>query len=466
MRKVIAISVLLKAISVVSASSIDIYLDKSIYRYFPSNDYIGFISNSSITCGESQIETIYKSSCSIDNPLCIEYNKIDKISYQISKISYTIKSMDKILNGLNLQKANATLWIDTSKKIADEYASLQKKRKDMKEELVTLQKSFSRKATSKKALYLNENCKYELKIKIPSAYIKADYFQEADILDNNQIKLSKYLTLKNRSGIDIVAKSANIYFKNAYSYINIPKFKPLIVSIQDKKRVYKSPRVNRMMPMVAKSINRDIIYDSIKRDDFRTYKISNLILPSNGKLFKQKISEETLPTKCKNIAYSFISSQVYRVCSFKSSSSIEKSIWRVTEKGKILSEYAKGEYVDNHYVLYAGINNKINITRVNLPDKEKKSGFFGSEIRKRDGYILKITNRSQKSQIVEIIDRIPYSDSDKISVSLKSVEGVISYKMMKYGKIKMLIKIDATTNRDIKVLYELKYKKDITPIYK
>jgi len=465
MKKVIAIFVLVKAIDSLSASSIDIYLDKSIYRYFPSSDYIGFISNSSITCGESQIETLYKSSCNVDNTLCIEYNKIDKLSYQMSKISYTIKSIDKILNGLNLQKADANLWIDTSKKIADEYASLQKERKDMKEKLVTLQKSFSRKATSKKALYLNEDCKHELKIIIPSAYIKADYLQEADILDNNQIKLSKYLTLKNRSGIDIIAKSANIYFKNAYSYINIPKFKPLIVSTQDKKRVYKSPRVNRMMPMVAKSVNRDIIYDSIKRDDFRAYKISNLILPSNGKLFKQKISEETLPTKCKNIAYPFISSQVYRVCSFKSSSSIEKNVWRVTEHNKILSENAKGKYINNHYVLYAGINDKIDIRRVNIPNKEKKSGFFGSEIKKVDGYILKVTNKSQKPQIVEIIDRIPYSNSDKISVSLKRVDGVVSYKIMKYGKIKMIIKIDATTNRDIKVLYELKYKKDITPIY-
>ena len=447
--------------SSISASSIDIYLDKSIYRYFSDSDYVGFVSNSNLTCGESQIDSIYRSSCDIDNSLCVEFNKIYKLSSQISIISYRIKTLDKIVNGLNLQKADANLWIDSSKKIANEYVSLQKKKKEIYEELSILKKDFSKKATSKKTLYLTKNCKKELKIEIPSPYISAGYLQEANILDNHQIKLSRYLTLKNRSGIDIVAKSANIYFKNAYSYINIPKFKPWVVSVQDKKRVYKSLRVNRMLPMATESINRNISYESIKRDDFKTYKISNLILPSNGKLFKQKISEETLPAECKNISYPFISTQIYRVCSFKSPSSIEKNRWRVVENGKILSESAKGQYLNNHYELYAGINDKIIIEKIDIPDREKKSGFFGTKIKKLDGYTLKITNRSQKTQILEVIERIPYSNSDKISVSLKSIKGVISYKLMKYGKLKMRLDIDAMKSKKVEILYELKYDKGV-----
>lgn len=463
MRRVYRVLVSLPLLIAVSeASSLDIYRDKSIYRYIPTDRYIGFVSNIEAECSGNKMATFSSSECGKDSYLCKEYKSISKLQKSLIESSYKIKRLNTILDRLSLNTLDAKKLIDATNTLSKEYANTKDRERI---EILSLQqhkKRFDSITTSAYPLYLESDCKKELEIKMPSSYITAKFIQRASIIGGNTIEINRLISLKNRSGIDIVAKRANIHFQSYTKNGYIPHFSPWLLS-PNRKMLYRANKKSLSpMPTAMPNITA---YDSATIGDttkkgFRDYSISGLVLPSDGKEYEQKIYTEKVPVECQETAYSYISSTVYNICSFKSSTPIEDNRWEIiTPTGSKI--YTEGRYESGKYLLNVGIDESITLRRERIPSKDRKSGFFGSDIKRTDGYTITLTNRTKESKNLTIIDRIPYSKSDKIRVTLDSVTGADSKKLGKYGKLTLKINLKAMQSRTIRVLFSLRYDKKL-----
>jgi len=70
-----------------------------------------------------------------------------------------------------------------------------------------------------------------------------------------------------------------------------------------------------------------------------------------------------------------------------------------------------------------------------------------------------LTNLSDQTKEVKIIERIPTSTTDKIQSKLLRVEGASSHRLLKDGKLEITLKLAPHAYQEIKVLFELSYDK-------
>ena len=442
--------------STLFASTLDIYDDKSIYRYIPADRYIGFVSEIDTKCGDETISIFNSRECEKNNYLCKEYKNISKMQTDLTELRYKIRALNTAVNRLSLNTLDAKKVIDASNILAKEYASAKFREKIETLKLHRYTKRFNSMTTYPYPLYLESDCKKELKIAIPSSYITAGFIQRATLESNGNIEINRLISIKNRSGIDIVAKSANIHFQTYQRNTRIPHFKPWLLSPR-RQVLYKS-RSKSLSPMPTAMVDtataERVEIGNTTKKDFRDYSIAGLILPSDGKEYEQKIYTEKVPVLCEETAYTYLSPFVHNICSFKSSTPVEENSWEIiTPKGSKI--YTEGRYEDGKYLLDTGIDESIKIRKNRLPSKDRKSGFFGSDIKKTDGYIITLTNRTKESKSITLIDRIPYSKSDKIRVTLDSVSGAESKKVTKYGKLTLRVNLKPLENRTVKVVFSM-----------
>ena len=78
-----------------------------------------------------------------------------------------------------------------------------------------------------------------------------------------------------------------------------------------------------------------------------------------------------------------------------------------------------------------------------------------------------MTNKSDKSKTITLVDRIPASTTDEIEVKLLEVRSdrKVNYNMLKDGKIEMKITLSGQESKKIEVLFEISYDKDLKISY-
>jgi len=103
------------------------------------------------------------------------------------------------------------------------------------------------------------------------------------------------------------------------------------------------------------------------------------------------------------------------------------------------------------------------IVRKPLVKRERTTGIFGNTVRKKDGYTLTLTNKSDKTKEMIVTERIPTSATEEIKVKLLSVksEKKVDYTVSKNGKIEMSISQKAHETKKIEVLFEISYDKEL-----
>jgi hypothetical protein len=133
----------------------------------------------------------------------------------------------------------------------------------------------------------------------------------------------------------------------------------------------------------------------------------------------------------------------------------------------VLIENAAGEYRDGRYDLYIKVEDDIKIERQPIVKKERETGIFGGTARKKDGYTLTVTNKSDKVKALTLIERIPTSTTEEIKSKLLSInsEKIVDYKMLKEGKIEMKLTLEPHEMKQIEVLFELSYDKNLKVNY-
>ena len=456
------------------ASTLDVYQDKSFYRYTPKSSFVGFTQGIEATCEARKTILEPTLSCPDELRLCKLSQEIKTAKQSLAKVRYSIDALKTLIELPNPKSYDAAGAIKSARAIGEERALLEHEEQERDAALELLSKQFATQAPSQEPKVLRRACKGELVLTIPRGYISFDNYYEAEISKDKEISLTQYLTVTNRSGIDIDADHAMFYYRSASSYLNLLHFSPWIVSkytpmpkrMLKKSAIRATPMEIAMDSMAAEAVPISSA-SSASYEDARVYKVNKLTLPSNGEPLDIPILQWKAPISCELRAYPYLSAQAVEVCAFEPKYQIEKNRWKLKEGKRIINENAIGEYANGKYELYTHSDPDIKIRRHPIVKKERTSGIFGGTVRKKDGYRLELTNKSDKTKKLKIIERIPTSTTEEIKVKLLEVksESKVDYHKKNDGKIEIDITLKPHEHRRIAIWFELSYDKDMKVNY-
>ena len=468
------LSTLLLSGGVSVASSLAVYQDTTFYTYTPTSSFIGFTQNVSAKCEGSSLAVAPMMLCSNDVRLCKLYNKLDDIKEDLRINQSNTKVLNKFISLPQPTVIDAESWISAAKMLAEEEARLGDEKEILTKSLKHDTQRFRRQAPSLVAQKTEKLCKKELLLNIPYGYVSFSSMYEANI-EENEITVTQNLAITNRSGIDIEADTAMFYYRSANQYVRPIHFSPWIVSkyVPRPKKVYKKARTNAApmmeLSMVADSgMGGDITPAPVASyEDAREYKINNLSLPSTGVPLDVKVLSWKAALECEVKAYPYMNTKAFEVCSFSPKYQIDTNRWKIKSGTEVMNENAVGEYRDGKYQLYTKVDEDIKIIRKSIVQKARTTGIFGGTARKKDGFTLTLTNKSDKSKAFTVVERIPTSTTTEIKSKLLSIksEKKVDYKMLKEGEIEMHITLDAHESKKIDVLFEISYDKDLKVRY-
>lgn len=459
------------------ASSLAIYQDKTFYKYTPQNNFIGFSKGLKATCDGTTIPLSGLSVCPEENRLCQELTSLKSIKKKREAIVANTKVLGQFVSLPQPTTFDANVWIESARLIGEEQAKLLTQERVLTEEIRLKQRAFQKQAPIKQAVEMMQTCNKEVEFTIPYGYVSFSTTYEANIVDEKEITVTQYLSIINRSGIDIEADTAMFYYRSAKQYVHPTHFNPWIVSkyIPQTERIAKSKRAMKKELMMDMAMHQEqktarpmmSAAPIASYEDAREYKIENLILPSTGVPLDVQVLRWKAALSCEVRAYPYVNTRAFHMCSFKPKYQIDSNRWKVKSAKVVINENAAGEYRNDTYNLYTKVEEDIKIQRKPIVKRERETGIFGGTERKKDGFTLTLTNKSDKVKILTLVERIPTSTTEEIKSKLLSINSdkKVNYKLLKDGQIEMQISLAGNETRKIEVLFEISYDKDLKVNY-
>jgi len=468
------LSLLLLSSSMAYSSTLSVYQDQSNYNYLPKSSFIGLTKGVKAKCNGNTMGLHVIASCPVDKRLCKDLTSLKKTEQKLNSIKSNSKVLEQLISLPQPTTFDATAWIKSANIVGEEQAKLFEEAKRTTEELRVEQRAFQKQAPSKNVLISHEICTNEMELTIPYAYLSFSTSYEADIVNEKEVKVTQYLSIINRSGIDIKADSAMFYYRSANQYVRPVHFNPWIVSkyepLAERKVTTRSMSKNMKISSMAMADEVSFVAPPTpvaSYIDAREYQINNLDLPSTGLPVDVQVTSWNSPLTCEIKAYPYVNTRAFSVCSFEPKHQIDSNNWKIRSGKVTINEKAVGQYHNGKYDLYTEIEKDIKILRKPIVKKERETGIFKGTARKKDGFVLTLTNKSEKGKTITLIDRIPASITDEIEVKLLEIRSdkKVNYKMLKDGKIEMKIALSGQESKKIEVLFEISYEKDLKISY-
>jgi len=457
------------------ASSLAVYQDNTFFSFTPKNNFIGLAQGVKAKCEGRTLPLFITTSCPSDDRLCKLLTSLKSSEQKVQAVQANIKVLEQLVSLPQPKTFDANLWIKSAKLIGGEQAKLLMKEKLLTEEVQIKQRAFQKQAPVKQVLQTTQTCKKDVELTIPYGYVSFSAEYEANIEDEKEVTVTQYLSITNRSGIDMEADNAMFYYRPSNQYIHPIHFHPWIVSkyVPRPKRVYDKSMVKKgrmdmfMMAEQRVPVSLAVSAPVASYEDAREYKIENLTLPSTGVALDAQVLTWKAALSCDVRVYSYENTQAFHVCSFEPKHQIDSNRWKVRSANEVINENAEGEYRDGIYHLYTKVEEDIKIERTAIVNKERETGVFGGIIRKKDGFRLALTNKSDKVKTLTLIERIPTSTTGEIKSKLLSINSKkkVNYKMLKEGQIEMKLALAPHENKKIEVLFEISYNKDLKVNY-
>ena len=459
------------------ASSLSVYKDSSFYSFTPENNFIGFAQNIHAKCKGNTIPVSEMTLCPPEDRLCKLLSHVERLEEKEMSVQSNLKVLEKLISLPQPNTFDAVTWIDAARLTGEEEARLTSIATKLKNEINIQQNNFRKQAPRRVALQTLQTCPSEVEITIPYG-INFSTLYEANIVDDKEIEVTQYLSIVNSSGIDIEVDNANFYYRFANQYVHPIHFNPWIVSKYEPKpkRMYKKSMMKNARADMAMMAEESMMLEAAgappsapvaSYEDAREYKITNLTLPSSGVPLDVKLLSWKTALDCEVRAYTYVNTRAFHVCSFSPKFQIDSNKWKIKSSDVVINENAVGEYRNKSYTLYTKVEEDIQIQRRPIVKKERETGIFGGTARKKDGFKLILTNKSDKVKTLTLVERIPTSTTEEIKSKLLSVksEKNIDYKELKNGKIEMNITLAANQTKEIEILFEISYDKDLKVNY-
>ncbi len=456
------------------ASSLAVYQDKTFYTYVPSTQFIGLTQHVSGKCEGNTVNIDSMLDCPPEQRLCKEVDRLDALVRQQQVIVNNGALLEKFVSLPQPQSINALEWIDAAKLLAEEKASVFVRQEKLQQKRKVLEARLKKQTPTKQALQTMDVCQGDLELTIPYGYVTFSTSYEANI-NEKEVNVTQKLSIVNRSGIDIEADEAMFYYRAANPYVRPVHFSPWVVSkyVPRTKRMYKKASVNAVPMMEASMVADSAMAGDIapapvvSYEDAREYKVTHLKLPSTGVALDVDVLQWKAALTCELRAYPYMQTKAFEMCSFSPKYQIDSNTWKIKSGNEVINEHATGEYREGKYSLYTKIDEDIQIIRKPMVKKERETGIFGGTVRKKDGFGLTVTNKSNKTKTLTLIERMPTSTTTEIKSKLLSVKSKtkVDYKVLKNGEIEMHMTLDENESRNIDVVFELSYDKDIKVRY-
>jgi len=447
-------------------ASLALYQDSTLYSVSSKDTFIGFTRNITAKCKGDAIPLVSRSVCPEEERLCKEHSGLKVLAEKRKAIEANIALLDTFVSLPQPTAFDAEKWIEAAERIGREKAKLFTKAYDLKQRYLLEEKAFKKQISSETPLYLQKSCTDELELTLPYGQVTFSVQYEADIGKGSEIEVAQYLSVTNRSGIDIEAENAMFYYRRAHRHISPVHFSPWIVKkyTAGTKRTFNKSMPRTLRAQRLPAVNMRVADTPTPTADYlsaREYRVKDLSLPSTGEPLNVKVTSWKAPLTCGLMVYPYRDTTAFTVCSFKPKKQIERNSWKIRSGEKHLNDRAVGEYDGGVYHLYTEAELNIKTRRKPLVQRERTTGIFGTTARKRDGYTLVFTNKSDKEKKLTVVERIPTSATEEIEAKLLSITSVkkVDYTVSKEGKIEMHIVLKAHETKTIEVLFELSYDK-------
>jgi len=463
---------LLLAGGVSYASSLAVYQDNTFYTYTPTTEFIGFTKGVSAKCEGSSIALNAMETCSPTDRFCKELQSLESVKQEVQVVDTNNKVLSHLLTLPQPTSLDAASWIESAKLISVEQAALNYKKETLVKQLNHKEQRFRKQAPSKVAQETVGVCQKELALTLPRGNVSFTTSYEAD-MDGKEVSVTQKLSIVNRSGVDIQADSAMFYYRMANQNVRPIHFSPWVVRKYEPRPQKKYKSVQRSMMVEESAMMSDSVMGMVASapvasyEDAREYKVTNLTVPSTGVPLEVEVLSWKAALDCEVKAYPYVNTKAFHVCSFTPKYQIDSNNWKVKSGSKVINERAVGEYRDGNYNLYTKVEDDIKIQRKAIVLKERETGIFGGTARKKDGFTLTLTNKSDKVKTLTLIERIPTSTTDEITSKLLSINSKtkVDYKMLKDGEIEMYLTLNANQTKKIDVLFEISYDQDLKVNY-
>ncbi|GIT97934.1 DUF4139 domain-containing protein [Sulfurovum sp. TSL1] len=466
-----SLSILLLSGSMSYASSLAVYQDHTFYRFIPKNNFIGFSKGVKAKCEGRTLPLDMSLSCPSDDRLCQVLSGLKDAEQKVEAVRQNSKFLGQLASLPRPATVDAGLMIESAKELGEAQAKLLREEKDLRQEAEMKERVFDKQAPVRLAIETAKRCDKEVELTLPHGYVSFSTAYEADINDEKEVRVTQTLSITNRSGIDIEAERAMFYYRSAHQTVYPTHFYPWIVSKYEPRppiAVQKAMKKRAQMDMLMNTEQREVLSaPTVSYEDAREYKVEKLLLPSTGVPLDVKVLEWKAPLSCEVRAYPYTDTKAFHVCSFEPKYQIEQNQWKVKSSDEVINEKALGEYREGKYDLYTKVEEDIQIEREPIVNKERETGIFGGTARKKDGYRLTITNKSDKEKELTVIERIPTSTTEEITSKLLSInaKNKVHYTMRKEGQIEMKLTLAPDEMKEIEVLFELSYDKDLKVNY-
>ena len=445
-------------VGTLAMGSLEIYSDGVKYRYVPVDDYVGFVRDASARCGEREISLVGGRSCPEARRLCKEKRNLEELALRLRSVTASQRMLESWIQSAKPSNLDAAKWISAAEKMGKRHAEWEEKAKELDRTLASARKRFLRQVSSPEPLFLSRLCKNELELTLPAGVIDVSLVNVADLMPQ-KIAVTSYLALRNHSGVDISSKDARVYARSFRRHLRPVPFRPWIVEPKTKKLSRSKGGMDRMTAELEAAPALSL--REAKRLGYRNYAVGRVELPSDGEEVRVKVDGYEVPRRCEEISYPWRSPSVYVACRFTPKGAVESDRWILRKGRRVLSENAYGEYEGKRYLLFVDRDDAVSVRRKPLAEQERSSGIFGGKIRRKDGYLLTLVNRSEKQKTVKIVERIPRSVTDKIRVKLLKIEGAVEESLDEEGKLVMQAVLPPQSSKEVKVLFELLYDKDL-----
>jgi len=448
--------------------SLEIYKDGVKYRYVPVDDYVGFVRGASATCGEREISLLTRQKCPEAKRLCRESKEIETLRWELESLRDSLAMMNSWVTAAKFSDVDAAKWLSAAEKMGKQQAEWRRKEDAAAVELKSGEKHFQRQVSSDEPRFLSRLCKEELELTLPPGLIDTRLVNVAE-LGAEKIRITHYLSLRNHSGVDISSKDARIYARNFHRNLRPVHFHPWVIRPVSPEAISlrgaKGKAGMRVPEREMRTAAPAPAVSTPQRLGYRDYAVGKIELPSTGEEVRVRIGGYEVARKCEEISYPWRSGIVYVACRFAPKTAVESDRWILKKGRRLVSENAHGEYCRGKYLLFVDRDDTVQIRRKRVVEKERSSGIFGGKIRKKDGYILELENRSQHQKTVKIIERVPDSTTEKIKVKLLKTEGAIRESLDEEGRLVMQVVLAPREHKEVKVLFELTYDKGLKVRY-
>jgi len=473
MKLTASLSVLLLSGGLGYASSLAVYQDKTFYNFTPKDNFIGFAGEIEAKCEGSTVPLVSITSCPSDSRLCELLTALKKKKKKVRVTQANTKVLQQLVSLPRPTTLDANVWIESAKLTGEEQARLFTQEKLLTQEIQIKQSEFLKQAPSQQVVQTTQACSKELEITIPYGYISFSSNYEANMEDEKEVTVTQYLSIVNRSGVDIEADTAMFYYRSANQYVAPTHFSPWIINKYEPRLA--SVPVNTMakearadMAMMAQErVAAPMAAPVASYEDAREYKIKNLTLPSTGVPVEAQVLTWKAALSCEVHAYPYENTKAFYVCSFEPKYQIDSNEWKVKSPHEVINEDVAGEYKDGRYNLYTKVEEDIEIQRRPIVNKERETGIFGGTVRKKDGFTLMLINKSDTIKTLALTERIPTSTTEEIKSKLLSIssEKKVEYKILEDGQIEMNLTLEPNENKKIDILFEISHDKELEVNY-